>query len=228
MERGPNQNSQDRREEELKSKTYYEILGILPTATDVEIKQAFYKLAQDNHPDKGGDTLMYQYISQAYTVLKSAEKRKDYDSKNAFRWAKKSSERSDQSSQTYYRQNSSSNYGSNDEAVRKAREEEIFRRETEEWKRRMDEILRRAQASDEIARKGRAANSGTQNAGYSYSGQGSTREPEQNWRDSLKYRYEKIEDRNGIVVGSAHGYENLLDPRTGNELSKPYQHIESR
>lgn len=32
-------------------KDYYKELGVKSTATDSEIKQAYYKLAKENHPD---------------------------------------------------------------------------------------------------------------------------------------------------------------------------------
>ncbi|KAL5021318.1 hypothetical protein ScPMuIL_000473 [Solemya velum] len=58
----------------------YEILGVSKTASDNEIKKAYYKLAKEYHPDKNpaaGDK--FKEISFAYEVLSNAEKRETYD-----------------------------------------------------------------------------------------------------------------------------------------------------
>lgn len=57
----------------------YNILGILPSATATQIKDAYKKQSMQYHPDKGGDESMFKKISDAYEVLKSPEKRKRYD-----------------------------------------------------------------------------------------------------------------------------------------------------
>jgi curved DNA-binding protein CbpA len=59
--------------------TLYEILGVEEDADDIDIKRAYRKKAQENHPDKGGDTEMFQAISKAYDVLSDALKRQHYD-----------------------------------------------------------------------------------------------------------------------------------------------------
>ncbi|MBI4433545.1 molecular chaperone DnaJ [Candidatus Uhrbacteria bacterium] len=58
---------------------YYEILGVAKNATPEEIKRAFRKLAQEHHPDKGGDPERFKEINEAYQVLTDAEKRQRYD-----------------------------------------------------------------------------------------------------------------------------------------------------
>lgn len=63
----------------MAEKTYYEILGVKRDATEDEIKRAFRKLAAQNHPDAGGDEEAFKKISEAYTTLSDAEKRKEYD-----------------------------------------------------------------------------------------------------------------------------------------------------
>ena len=58
---------------------YYTILGIEPTANQIEIKKAYRKLAMENHPDRGGNAEKFKEISKAYEVLSDSEKRKNYD-----------------------------------------------------------------------------------------------------------------------------------------------------
>jgi len=60
-------------------KNYYDTLGVAETASDAEIKKAFRKLASTHHPDKGGDQTKFQEINEAYDILKSTEKRNEYD-----------------------------------------------------------------------------------------------------------------------------------------------------
>lgn len=60
-------------------KNYYEILGIDKTSSKDEIKQAFRKLAIENHPDKGGEKEKFQEIQEAYEILGNEEKRRNYD-----------------------------------------------------------------------------------------------------------------------------------------------------
>ncbi|PKX90405.1 DnaJ domain protein [Aspergillus novofumigatus IBT 16806] len=63
--------------------TYYDALGVPPTATELEIKKAYRKLAIVTHPDKNpGDEsahARFQAIGEAYQVLSNEELRKRYD-----------------------------------------------------------------------------------------------------------------------------------------------------
>ena len=63
--------------------TYYDALGVKPTATDLEIKKAYRKLAVTTHPDKnpGDETAhaRFQAIGEAYQVLSNAQLRASYD-----------------------------------------------------------------------------------------------------------------------------------------------------
>ena len=65
------------------SKNLYHILGVTKTATDVELKSAYRKLARQYHPDvnKGDQSSSdkFKEISGAYDVLGDKEKRKKYD-----------------------------------------------------------------------------------------------------------------------------------------------------
>ncbi|KAB8236506.1 X-domain of DnaJ-containing-domain-containing protein [Aspergillus alliaceus] len=63
--------------------TYYDALGVPPTATELEIKKAYRKLAIVTHPDKNPDDetahARFQAIGEAYQVLSDEELRKRYD-----------------------------------------------------------------------------------------------------------------------------------------------------
>lgn len=61
------------------SKDYYQILGVTREASAEEIKKAYYRLAHQHHPDKGGDEKKFKEISEAYQVLSNKDKRDQYD-----------------------------------------------------------------------------------------------------------------------------------------------------
>ncbi|CCF56775.1 hypothetical protein KAFR_0B04780 [Kazachstania africana CBS 2517] len=62
---------------------YYDLLGITPNATSIEIKKAYRKKSVQEHPDKNpndpGATERFQAISEAYQVLSNDELRAKYD-----------------------------------------------------------------------------------------------------------------------------------------------------
>jgi len=65
-------------------KNYYDTLGVQPTATQEEIKQAYRKLSIKFHPDKNnGDSFleeMFKKINEANEILSDPQKRKEYNS----------------------------------------------------------------------------------------------------------------------------------------------------
>lgn len=63
---------------------YYKILGVNRNSSPEEIKKAYRKLAGQHHPDKGGDTAMFQKIQQAYDILIDPAKKQQYDNPNMF------------------------------------------------------------------------------------------------------------------------------------------------
>lgn len=59
--------------------TYYDTLGVSESASSEEIKKAYRKLANQHHPDKGGDTTKFQQIQSAYETLSDNNRRAQYD-----------------------------------------------------------------------------------------------------------------------------------------------------
>ncbi|MGP1438414.1 MAG: J domain-containing protein [Treponema sp.] len=64
-------------------KDYYKILEIDKNATQEEIKQKYRALAKRWHPDANGNSAeseeKFKDINEAYSILSSEEKRKEYD-----------------------------------------------------------------------------------------------------------------------------------------------------
>ena len=59
---------------------YYDMLGVSPQATQVEIKTSFRQLAKVYHPDmSGGDALLFASLKEAYEVLSTPHRRQWYD-----------------------------------------------------------------------------------------------------------------------------------------------------
>jgi molecular chaperone DnaJ len=67
----------------VSKRDYYEVLGVTRTATEVEIKSAYRKLAMKHHPDKNpGDKAAeekFKEAAEAYAVLADTDKRHMYD-----------------------------------------------------------------------------------------------------------------------------------------------------
>jgi len=67
----------------MAKRDYYEVLGLARTASDEEIKKAYRKVAMQHHPDRNpGDKeaeSRFKEATEAYEVLREAEKRARYD-----------------------------------------------------------------------------------------------------------------------------------------------------
>jgi molecular chaperone DnaJ len=67
----------------VSKRDYYEILGVERSASDVEVKSAYRKLALKYHPDRNpGDKAAeerFKECAEAYAILADAEKRSAYD-----------------------------------------------------------------------------------------------------------------------------------------------------
>ena len=63
------------------TKDYYKILGLTKSATEKEIKSAYYKMAKKHHPDLNGGKQSNEFkeMTNAYDILSDATKKKDYD-----------------------------------------------------------------------------------------------------------------------------------------------------
>ncbi len=67
----------------MAKRDYYEVLGVSRTATEMEIKKAYRKIALKYHPDRNPDNKeaeeKFKEAAEAYAVLSDSEKRKRYD-----------------------------------------------------------------------------------------------------------------------------------------------------
>ena len=67
----------------MSKRDYYEVLGVIKSASSEEIKKAYRKLALKYHPDrnKGDKTAeaKFKEASEAYHVLSDKERRTNYD-----------------------------------------------------------------------------------------------------------------------------------------------------
>lgn len=63
---------------------YYQTLGVSEGASPEEIKKAYRKLANQHHPDKGGDQARFKDISVAYDNLSDPQKRAEYDQQRMY------------------------------------------------------------------------------------------------------------------------------------------------
>ena len=59
--------------------SYYDDLGLPPSATADEIRTRYRELAMVAHPDHGGDPTVFRLLNEAYDVLGDPAARRAYD-----------------------------------------------------------------------------------------------------------------------------------------------------
>lgn len=57
----------------------YKILDLPITSSYEEIRKKYKSLAQQHHPDRGGDEEIFKQVKLAYEILSDPDRRKDYD-----------------------------------------------------------------------------------------------------------------------------------------------------
>src|SRR5882762_378549 len=67
----------------INKRDYYEVLGVVRTATEQDLKSAYRRLAHQYHPDKNqgdaGSEEKFKEAAEAYAVLSDPEQRQRYD-----------------------------------------------------------------------------------------------------------------------------------------------------
>ena len=79
---GGNDSTGDERRSKRPAPDYYQVLGLAGSATAAEIKQAYYRLARQHHPDSSNaaaSAQMFESLAEAYRTLRDAESRRRYD-----------------------------------------------------------------------------------------------------------------------------------------------------
>src|SRR4051794_19442389 len=67
----------------MSKRDYYEVLGVVRTASEADMKSAFRKLAMTHHPDRNPGSkeaeIRFKELNEAYQVLSDGQKRAAYD-----------------------------------------------------------------------------------------------------------------------------------------------------
>jgi len=66
-------------DEEVDTQKLYNVLGVGKDASKSEIRKAYFKLARQHHPDRGGDEEKFKEIQKAHEILGDEHKREIYD-----------------------------------------------------------------------------------------------------------------------------------------------------
>lgn len=59
--------------------SFYDVLGVSPTATSEEVRAAYRRLSRRTHPDAGGDGALFRLVASAYRTLSDPGRRAEYD-----------------------------------------------------------------------------------------------------------------------------------------------------
>ena len=59
--------------------TFYQVLGVVESATDREVRSAYRSAARTLHPDAGGSELAMQQLNVAWNALRDPNRRAAYD-----------------------------------------------------------------------------------------------------------------------------------------------------
>jgi DnaJ-class molecular chaperone len=63
------------------TETFYQVLGVPPSATAQQVHAAYLALTRRLHPDVGGDDEQFKRVTLAYGTLKNEELRKVYNTR---------------------------------------------------------------------------------------------------------------------------------------------------
>lgn len=67
----------------MKISNLYARLGLVKSATQTDVKNAYYKLSKLYHPDRNSgcqtSALKFREITEAYEILRNPETRQEYD-----------------------------------------------------------------------------------------------------------------------------------------------------
>lgn len=137
---------------------YYGVLGVPNTATNTEIKKAYYHLAKQYHPDmfnndaeKDIANQKMTKINQAYNVLKNPKEKEKYDTIYSMYLFFKQEEERKRKQQEELRRKREEERIKQQEKMRREQSELRRRREEERRKKQEEELRRKQQA--ELRRK---------------------------------------------------------------------------
>jgi hypothetical protein len=65
--------------EERKRADLYQILGAQPLANGEQLRQRWLDFAKVNHPDVGGDPMLFRQVKEAWEILRDPDRRAEYE-----------------------------------------------------------------------------------------------------------------------------------------------------
>lgn len=67
----------------MPSTDHYATLGVAPSASDAELKQAYRKRQRETHPDMGGSDIEFRRVMEAWEILGDPKARASYDRRSS-------------------------------------------------------------------------------------------------------------------------------------------------